>query len=281
MKDFKQVFRFSSIYVKDSFRSASLYLVWIIVFFIIQFVCADLGKYLHSAGDRMNIFEVYILFQRIIGPYNIFIIGVLILILATTFNQSGLTFSLLRINRKKWIGSQLLHIFAMVFSLNVFFLISCIITCKGAVTLSGTWSDAALIASQLWVEDIGILSVLKMEYAFLRYDPNMLGGVVFLLQTLLGMVAGIILLIFRTRNKLVLGVLVTCLLWFGDWMLTRVPQLWVQYLLPFHMACPGNLRVNNAGPSLGYAIVYFTILLVVLIGILFKLSRQIEFLKME
>lgn len=281
MKDYKQVFRFSSIYVKDSFRSASLYLVWIIIFFIVQFICSGLGAYLHGAGDQMNIFEVYLLFNRRIGPYQVYIIGLLILILATTFHQSGVIFALLRINRKKWIGSQLLHIFAMVLTLNVFFLIACIVTTKGAVTLSGTWSGAALIASQAWVESIGILSMLKMEYAFLRFDPNFLGGAVFVLQMLLGMVMGVILLIFRTRNKLVLGVMVVCLLWFGDWMLTGVPTLWMQYILPFHMACPGNLRVNNAGPSLGYAAIYYAVLLLVLIFILFRLSKQIEFIKME
>lgn len=281
MKDYKQVLRFSSIYVKDSFRTASLYLVWIIIFFIVQFICSGLGAYLHEAGDQMNIFEVYLLFNRRIGPYQVYIIGLLVLILATTFNQSGVTFSLLRINRKKWIASQLLHIFAMVITLNVFFLIACIVTTRGAVTLSGTWSGAALIASQAWIESIGILSMLKMEYTFLRYDPNMLGGIIFLLQTLLGMVMGVILLIFRTRNKLVLGVLVVCLMWFGDWMLTRLSQLWIQYILPFHMACPGNLQVNNAGPSLGYAVVYYVVLLLALIFILFKLSKQIEFIKME
>lgn len=282
MKGYKCVARFSYISVKESLHSIVFYVVLAVIFFVIQYLCAGIGSYLHGTDDKMNIFEIYIWFNSRRSSHVIYLLGLIFLVCGTTFFHTGASYYLLRATRRIWVFCQIIYLFVITFIYNVFIVFSFCISCRGAITFAGRWSEAAFTACQFWTEDIGIISFIMADQGFLRYDPNMVGIVTFCLQLLVGMVVGMVLIAFQARGKMVIGVMVIVILWFAEVFIAEVayfPQL--SYITPFRLSTPGQLALNGGGPSVIYAFAYFILFILVLEAILVRLSKQVDFVKME
>lgn len=282
MKGYKDVLRFSRIALKESFHSVIFWIVLFAMFMIIQYLCSGIGEYLYSANERMNLFEIYIWFNSSRTSHLIYVVGVMILICGITFFHKGASYYLLRINRKTWVFSQFVYLLVLMVIFNILILVAFWISCNGLIRLNGEWSDAAFVACQFWVEDIGISSTIKAYPQFLQYDPNMIGLITFFQQILIGLVIGMVLMAFQAKEKVVVGIVVVLGFWFGEVTLTTVyvhPVL--NYLTPFRMATPSQIGFSGAGVSPAYAFCYLIVLCLVLESILMRLSKQVDFLKME
>lgn len=283
MREYKSVFRFSRVSVIESLRSVVFFVVLAITFFFIQYLCADVGTYLHTMDDRMNIFEIYIWFNSQRQSHVIYLLGLIFLVCGTNFFHTGSSYYLLRTTRKSWVFSQIIYLFTMTGIYNLFILVSFWISCKGALMIRGAWSQAAFVACQFWTEDIGIVSFIMADEGFLRYNPNFLGCVTFLLQILIGVIVGMILIAFQTKGKMAIGVLTIIVLWFVEVMLAEgfsAPAL--AYITPFRLSTPGQLAFSGAGgPSIIYAFAYLILLFMALEALLLRLSKHVDFVKME
>lgn len=281
MKGYKSVMRFSWVSLKESFHSAGFYLVLIVIFLVIQFLCSGIGAYLHDTYDSMNIFEIYIWFMSRRNSQVIYLLGVMALIFGASFFHSGSAYFLLRTNRRTWIFSQMGYLFMIVTGFNLFILVSFIISCRGAVTFCGRWSEAALTACQTWVEDIGICSFISADAGFLVHNPNAVGIITLCLQILIGVITGMILLAFQARGKMVWGVMFVSILWFLEVTFELIVWEPLAYMTPFRLSRPAQLSLNGFGPPVIYAFAYLLLLCLVLESILLKLSKSIDFVKME
>lgn len=282
MNNWKCVGRFARVSIKENFHSIVFYLVLIVIFLIIQYLCAGIGSYLRSTEDQMNLFEIYIWFNSRRQSHVIYLLGLLFLICGTTFFHTGASYYLLRATRKIWVLSQIVYLFATVLIYNFVILLSFWISCKGALTLRGEWSMAAFTACQFWTEDIGIVSFIMADYGFLRHNPNTLGVITLCLQVLVGVIVGMIMVAFQAKGKMVVGVMVVVLLWFVEVMFDEHLHIaGSEYLTPFRLATPAQLALNGSGPSVTYAFVYMIVLAAILTFVLTKLSKQVDFIKME
>ena len=114
MKEYKTTIRFSILALKESFRSILTYLVFIISFLIIQFLCSGIGDYLKETNDSMNIFEIYTWFMSTKTSQMFYLLGILVLAASASFFFNGAAYYLLRLNRKVWIKSQIIHFFILL-----------------------------------------------------------------------------------------------------------------------------------------------------------------------
>lgn len=282
MKGYKSIVRFSRVSIKESLCSVIFFVVLAVTFFVIQYLCSGVGLYLHTIEDRMNIFEIYIWFNSRRQSHVIYLMGLIFLVCGTNFFHTGSSYYLLRTTRRTWVFSQIIYLFVITGIYNLFILISFWISCRGALTLKGEWSEAAFTACQFWTEDIGIISFIMADAGFLKHNPNMVGVITFALQLLIGVIVGMILIAFQAKGKMVIGVMLIVVLWFIEVMFTEaigIPVL--AYMTPFRLSTPGQLGLNEGGPSVIYAFSYLILLFVVLETILVKLSKQIDFVKME
>lgn len=282
MKDYKEVLRFSGIGLKESFRNVIVWIVLLVVFMIIQYLCNGIGEYLCTSNERMNLFEIYIWFNSGQKSHVIYIVGIMIWVCGITFFQKGASYYLLRINRKIWVRSQIIYLLVLVLVFNILILVAFWVSCNGQICLSEEWSDAAFIACQFEVEDIGISSVIHAYPNLLPYNPNMIGLVAFFQQILIGMVIGMVLMAFQAKEKVVLGFSAILVCWFCEVMFTSTYEYPIlKYLTPFRMATPSKIGFGGVGASPVYAFCYLLVLCIVLASILMRLSKQVDFVRME
>lgn len=282
MKTYKEVLRFSGIALKESFRSVIVWIVFLAVFMIIRYFCNGCGEYLCASNERMNLFEIYIWFNSGEKSHMIYIVGIMVLVCGIIFFQKGAPYYLLRMNKKIWVCSQIVYLFVLVFALNILILVAVWVSCNGQICLSGKWSDTAFAACQFGVEDIGISSVIQAYSNLLPYNPNMIGMVAFFQQILIGMVIGMVLMAFQAKGKVVIGFVVILVCWFGEVMFSSIYEHPVlNYLTPFRMATPSQIGFGGVGASPVYAFCYLLVLCIVLESFLMRISKQVDFLRME
>lgn len=282
MKEFKNIILLTRNSLSNMSRSILFYFVLGGMFLIIQFLCPNVGTYLKETDGSMNLFEIYIWFMARRTSQVIYLLGLIFLLGVTTFFHSGVSYCLIRTNRKNWVLSQILYLIVLVVVFNIFLIISFVVACHGAVNLCGQWSDAAFMAVQYWTEEIGIISVIGADYGFLKHNPNFLGGMSFVLEVLIGTITGLILYIFQMKGKMPYGITVVSVLWFLEVMLERYVWLpWLAYLTPYRLSRLGQLSLNFEGPSVIYAICYLILFILILETILTRISKTIDFKNME
>lgn len=282
MKDYKTIVRFSCISIMELLRNVVFWLVLIVVSLVLLYLCGDVGAYLRESGDQMNLFEIYIWFHSIRQSRVIYLVGLILLLCGVTFFNKGASYYLLRINRRIWVISQLFYLFAVVVVYNLVTLAVFWVGCKGAVSVVGEWSRAAFIACQFGVEYIGLGTTFYAIPHFLAFNPNLIGIVTLALQILIGVIVGMTLLAFQSKGKIFIGIIVVLAFWFGEVMLMEnfgYPVL--GYLTPFRLSMPSQIGFGGTGPSAIYACSYFVVLFIVLESLLLRLSKQVDFLKME
>lgn len=282
MKEFKSIFQFSMLSVKDQLRNIGFYIVLLVVFFVIQFICYDIGDYLHATNDKMNIFEIYIWFLSIRNSQIIYLAGLVFVICGCSFFSNGAAYGLIRMKRKTWVASHIFYLLTIVAIYNISLIVFFWISCKGAITVKGIWSNAAYVAGQFWIEDIGIRSMMDVNYSMLSFNPNYVGILTFVLSLLIGLIVGMIMLAFMLCRKSVWGIACIVLLWFMDMLLVERFNIEIfRKILPFSLSRSGQLGFCYSGPPVIYAIAYFILFTIVMIAILEKISQKVDFVKME
>lgn len=282
MKEHKVITKFAILSLDRQIRNVGFYVILIVTFFAIQFICYDIGDYLHQTSDKMNIFEIYIWTMSSRGAQVLYLLGLLFLIHGCDFFSNGAAFFLIRMKRKSWISSHIMYLTEVIVLYNIFLIVFFGIACKGAITFNSSWSNAAHMAGQFWVEDIGIRAIMGVNFKMLSFNPNHIGLLTIVLSICIGLFVGMFILIFMLIHKPIWGIAGICLLWFLDMLLVeRWDFAVLNKFFPFSMSRVGQIGLWSAGPSLLYTIAYFVVLLVVLAAVLAKIVKKTDFIKME
>lgn len=262
--------------------NAGFYIVLIVIFFVIQLICGDVGKYLSSNGDQMNLFEMYIWFMSSRGSQLIYLLGIIFIVCGCAFFGNGAAYNLMRMKRKTWIASHITYMGGIVAIYNICFLLFLWVPCRGALTIKSIWSDAAHVAGQMGIESIGIQPVMGVNYKLLSFNPNLVGILTFVISMFLGMFVGMVLLAFMLYGKFAWGVALIGLLWFADVLLVERFSMSVFHrVFPFSLSRVSQMGFCSIGPPVPYAIAYFLLASFVLVVVLEKISTRIDFVKME
>lgn len=282
MKAYKVIPRFSVLSIERQMKNAVFYVVLLVTLFVVQIVCYGVGDYLYETSDKMNIFEIYIWMMSSRGSQLLYLLGLLFCVYGCEFFRNSAPYFMIRMNRKIWIISNVLYLLLIVLGYNIYLIFCLGVACKGAVTISGVWSDAAHVAGQIWVEEIGIRAIMGVNYHMLSYNPNIIGLLSVALSVCIGLFVGMFLLLFMLIQKPVWGISGVCLFWFLDMLLIgRWGVTILQNFSPFAMSRVGNIGLWSAGSSLVHTFTYFVIILFVMSVLLKKVVRQMDFLKME
>lgn len=283
MKDYKLVLRLFRISIVETLRSVVFWLVLGIFFLVLLYLCGSVGDFLVKNNYRMNLFELYIWFQSIKFSRVIYLACLLLLICGITFFHKGASYYLLRINRKIWIQSQIIHLLAVIIFVNFTMLIAFWVGCHGAINAVGEWSGAAFLACQFGAQEIGLGMSFYANPYLLGQNPNVLGVVALILTILNSLLVGMVILACQAKGKTFLGIILVLGFWFGEMMMLieNFDHPILPYLTPFRLSMISLIGINGAGPSVVYAIVYHVVFCVVVRYVLMKFSKQVDFLKME
>lgn len=283
MRDYKMVLRLSRISIVETLHSAVFWLTLGIFFLILIYLCGSVGEYLNWNKYSMNLFELYIWFQSARFSRIIYLAVLLVLMCGLTFFHRGASYYLLRIDRKIWIKSQLIHLLVLIVAINIVMLIAFAIGCRGAVNIVGDWSSAAFVACQFGAQEIGLGMSFYADPYFLAHNPNVLGVVTIILMILNSVLVGMVILACQAKGKVFLGIILILGFWFGEIMMLveNFSNPILPYLTPFRLSMISLIGIGGVGPSVVYAITYHILFCFVLGMVLLRLSKQVDFLKME
>lgn len=282
MKGFKAAVNFTRVSVRDAYGNITLYVFLCVVFFVIQFLFGGAGDWLRANGSRMNLWELYIWFMSTRQSQVIYLLGVIFLAGQAMNFHSESAYYLLRMDRAAWAFSRALLLLVHVVALNVFFLASFCIVCKGMVTIEGAWSEAAMTAARFSVEELGMRPVVSMPFGLLQSNPNAAGGLAFALAVLIGMFTGLLLMLFYMNNRPGYGIMLLFLLWFLDIVIESEAFMTVlEYMSPFGLSRLSRLSINYGRPLVLYAVLFLGCLTGLLSQLLIRFSESIDFIKLE
>lgn len=283
MRDYKTVMRFSRIAWMEVLRSMTFWFTLGIVFLVILYLCGTIGESIRSYGERMNLFELYIWFLTARFSRIIYLAGMLILLCGITFFHKGASYYLLRVNRKIWVSSQIVFLIAVVVFYNVIILCALWCGCRGLISFQGEWSTTAFMACQFGEAEVGLGMAFVAYPNLLAYNPNYLGLITLILSILNSLWVGLVMLVFQSKGKVIYGIIVVIGLWYAEIMMLveNFTHPILPYLTPFRLSMISLIGIGGAGPSVLYAIVYHILFLFALGILLNRLSKQVDFLKME
>lgn len=277
------VLRLSRVSIVETLQSAVFWFTLGIFVLILVYLCGGVGAYLMQNDYSMNLFELYIWFQSARFSRIIYLSVLLVLICGLTFFHRGASYYLLRINRKIWVKSQLIHLLVMIVFINLVMLIAFFIGCRGSVNIIGDWSSAAFVACQFGAQEIGLGMSFYANPYFLAHNPNVLGIVTMILMILNSLLVGMVILACQAKGRVFLGIILVLGFWFGEIMMLveNFSNPILPYLTPFRLSMLSLIGIGGVGPSVVYAITYHILFCFVLGSVLMKLSKQVDFLKME
>lgn len=281
MKGFKTALCYSRITLRDILRNISAYIVLLCVFLVAQYYCPEVGKYLKDSGEKMNLWELYIWSMSSRQSQLLYLAAIIGLNSQLIRLHGGTAYYLMRMDRRIWVRSQAISLFACSLAANVFLLACFAVAARGQVTLAGEWSRAAFLAAQLRNPGvIGLRGIFQISYSLITFDPNMIGLLSFVLAILLGMVMGLLLLVFALWKGTAFGGAFLFLLWMLDIPATEISFLRILcYILPFGMGRVSFTTYNYGSVTPTYCAAFLLILTVALIWVSDVVCDRVDFEK--
>ncbi len=282
MKDCKRVLNFSMISLRDTLKNVTLYAFLLVILCVLLYLFGGVRKHLVENGDRMNLWEIYIWFLSTRQSQLIYFLSILFLVGKIMNYHPGMSYYLLRMTRHSWISSQIYLVFFNVLGFNIFLLLCFCLVCGGQVTLAGEWSQASMKASQFSVEIIGMRPVVSVSFGLLQHNPNLIGGLTFLLSLLIGNFTGLIMLLFYLKNRPVYGGICVLGLWFLDIIIEAETYLrFLRYMSPYGLSRVTRSSLNYGDTSVLYAALFLLCADLLLSKLVCYASYDIDFVKME
>ena len=280
--EFRRGIRYGALSVKNELRQVHLYLVAAVTFLIIQQHVGGVGDYLAANMDRMHVFELYVHFMTSRFSQMYYLLGIMAFSCGALFYSHGAAYYLVRGNRRSWAIGQGVYLLVMVVGYNLFLLLTLCLSTGGHLTLSNQWSAASVWAEQLTVTSIGIDNIFYVSYDVLQMSPVAAGIVTFLLSSLVGMAAGMVVACSSMRARGVFGVAILGIAWYGDFLTQDVSYFfWAEHISPFGLSRLSRLLDRGGGLGILYAAVFFCILISIEFIILLGTAEKIDFVKLE
>lgn len=281
MKGFRTVWRYSRIKLQDSLRDATTYVILGLIFLLVQYYCPGISKYLKENGMQLNVWELYIWSMSTRQSQLLYLAGVFGVVSQVVKVNDGMGLYLVRMDRRNWVRAQTITLYIQIIGLNLFLLICFAIACGGRITLADEWSRAAFMGAQFRdASVIGLKKILWISYDLFSFPPNTVGGLSFLLSTLLGMVIGQFLLVCSLGMKIPFGGMVLFTMWILDVIAVEIPMFYcLQYLLPFGMGRVTYTTWNFGNVTPGYCIGYLLVMAVLLFYGTRYIGNRVDFIK--
>lgn len=282
MKEYKTGLLYSVLLWKEETRKVYLYLLLGLLFSLIQFCYPGVADYLRENGQRQNIWELYVWFMSTRQSQTFYLMAVIVLACQSLSIHAGTAFFLIRMSRKSWITGQLLNLFYNIIGLNLLCLLFCLWADGGCLMWGGSWSDMSFIASQTGGASFGIRELISVPFGVLSYNPWFIGGITFILSVLIGMLTGILMLIFTLKERQAYGAMLLLSLWFLDILAFAEPYLRIlRYVLPFGLSRMSRLSLDGGGLSVRYALLFLFLSCLLLIELGIKVCQHVDYAKLE
>lgn len=124
--------------------------------------------------------------------------------------------------------------------------------------------------------------VVSVSFGLLQHNPNLIGGLTFLLSLLIGNFTGLIMLLFYLKNRPVYGGICVLGLWFLDIIIEAETYLrFLRYMSPYGLSRVTRSSLNYGDTSVLYAALFLLCADLLLSKLVCYASYDIDFVKME
>lgn len=282
MKVSKEPLRLAKLSLTSEAQNPVLYVILLCVFLIIQYCFQGISVYLESVAQQMNVFELYIFFMASRTSQTLYLIGEILLSCGILYFHAGAAYHLIRTNKKKWVTSQILYLLIITIGYNIFIFLSLVLSLGGRVTFDNEWSGTMITAAQFSLAEIGGYPFSIVAPGLMQTTPAQAVVITFILSLAIGLLTGLIMISATSSNKTVIGFTVIAMLWFADILIENDPAMSAMtYISPFGLSRIYRLALTGSGPHFEYAIAILLVFVTVMVFILYRAIRNLDFAKLE
>ena len=271
--------------LKYEFLNPVLYLFLLIVLCYLAYTFGGISTWLSQHEDKLNIFELSTFFGADYYTGMIYKIGIALFSCGIFFFHPGFSYSLVRMNKKLWVRSQLCYVFCIVLIINLFIFVVLFLTSGGHVTLDNSWSDAAYTSLSRGPYEVGVEGVSMYYPDMFVYNPNLVGGFNILLMIFEGMSVGLLFVLLSLRKKttyaVAFGVLYLDSVLISElYKINPVVKVWSRFS-PFRVYSIAESTLNMGSNSMIYSVLYGISAISILVILIRKSLDHVSFKKDE
>ncbi len=279
--------RIVSLSLKYEFLNPVLYLFLITVLCYLVYTFGGISNWLSQHEDTLNIFELSTFFGAGYFTGMIYKIGIALFSCGIFFFHPGFSYSLIRMNKKLWVRSQMCYVFCIVLIINLFIFVVLLLTSGGRVTLDNSWSDAAYTSLSKGPYEVGVEGVNMYYPDMFVYNPNVVGGFNILLMIFEGMSVGLLFVLLTLRKKTTYAVAFVFGGYYIDsvliselYKINPVVKMWNR-ISPFRVYSIAESTLNMGPNSMVYSVLYGIFVISILVILIRKSLDYVSFKKDE
>ncbi len=273
--------------LKYEFLNPVLYLFLITVLCYLVYTFGGISTWLSQHEDKLNLFELSTFFGAGYFTGMIYKIGIALFSCGIFFFHPGFSYSLVRMNKKIWVRSQLCYVFCIVLIINLFIFVILFLTSGGHITLDNSWSDAAYTSLSKGPYEVGVEGVAMYYPDLFVYNPNVVGGFNILLMILEGMSIGLLFVLLSLRKKTTYAVAFAFGGYYIDsdliselYKINPVVKMWSR-ISPFRVYSIAESTLNIGPNSMIYSVLYGISVITILVILIRKSLDHVSFKKDE
>ncbi len=280
-KDVKNTFRYAKCALFSELYNTRTFFIYIVLFVFLFDSLHGITQVLRAKEYTVNIFEMYISAWNTLSSKTILIIILMFLLSIKFFFEPGVSYYLVRSNKKSWLFSQYICIVMIVLFYNISIILISAIVCEGMVNFSDSWSGLSLISG------INMTNLSYIEYirGLEVFSPNFVGLVTLALNVVEGIVIGFIMVYCMMVRKQWMAFLIVNMCYLAEYVcgtiigkMSIIDIVW-RYVCPIRTFLPEYRISGEASVSIGYSITYFIILIISLYAVTKYTINKVDFMK--
>ena len=281
--------RLLRITLQREMRNPLINIVYLMVILLIFNTFSGVAIWLADNNDKLNIFELYIMFGESDYTHVIYVLGIVLLACGrTVYNRSSMYY-LMRMDKKSWIYGNVMYIILTSVIYNIIILYVLILLCRGYITLDGSWSNAlyeACVKDPMAINIDGVVQASSFRL-FFPYNPNVVGIIKLILMVLEGIICGMIMMIFTMKNRAYYGIAIIFASQFCQLLINAefgkkklIAKIW-NTVVPVRYFWMSELFNNGLDMEVLLSIVYLIMVLMFLMYIIRRINVEYDFWKDE
>ena len=270
-------------------KNPLIYVVYLMVILLICNTFSGVAVWLVNNNDKLNIFELYIMFGESDYTHVIYILGIVLLACGrNVYNRSSMYY-LMRMDKKSWLYGNVMYIILTSVIYNMVIVFVLILLCRGNITFDGSWSNAlceASVKSPMAINIDGVVQASSFRL-FFPYNPNVVGIIKLLLMVIEGVISGMIMMIFSMKNRTYYGIAIIFASQFCQLLInaefgnkTLIAKIW-NTVIPVRYFWMSELFNNGLGLEVLLSIIYLVMVLLFLMYIIRNIRVEYDFWKDE
>ncbi len=273
--EYKKGMHYTAATLKRGWGDGTFFLIFFLLASLIYYIYQGYGTYLLEQEEKTQLWEPYIWFMGGAGGRVSYLIVSVCLGYQSVRSSYGDYFSLIRMDRKQWIISRILHLVSMVIFVNLLILIVSVLACRGQVTVENQWSPLLMQGAQYGVKALGIKRVVSISYYVSGYSPWIVGMATAGLSVLEGIAIGSMILCAELLGVVTWGAAAVIMLYYVSYLDSYSvfgKNLFI--VNPFYLSDIYDTSLNTGWVPIGTAFLYLGIYCLILIGAGVCLSKK-------